>query len=147
MRRFLLAGLLIIVFSCIQSLGVSFFGVKPNFILATAIIAVFFVSDFIERFFLISLATFMLKFSPGFMAEILWFFLIGILSVVFAKYFLWQRLVSGLLSVLASTVLFYAFLYPEWIISTTFFVELMYNLIVGLMIYLFLAYFADKNFN
>ncbi len=129
MRIFLLL-FLVVIFSFIQTLDFSIFGIKPNLALAAIIVSVFFILNIWEGFLLSAMAALILKFSPGFSKEILIFFLIAVAAIIIKKYLPWQSTINMFFLIIATTLLFYAFSYPSLIISGIFLQELIYNIII-----------------
>ena len=131
----LLVGLL----TFFQVLGFSVFGVKPNLALAVVIAASFFIASFWEGFLLVALAALILKFSPGFTAEILVFALIGVGALIVKNYFPWRNFLNNLFLVVAGTFIFYLILSPDLILSAIFAKELFLNLVAGISIFALLS--------
>lgn len=144
MKRSLILILFISAFSFIQFLNVSFFGVKPNFAIAAVVAASFFIFDVWEGVFLIALASFILKFSPYLDNEIFIFFIIGILVILTRKYLPWHHLINNLFLTFAYTLIFYLLLFPNLIVSMVFFLEVIYNILIGFAVFLILTRITPK---
>ncbi len=97
-----------------------------------------------QGFLLVALASFILKFSPGFENELLLFSLIGFGAIVIKKYHPWHYFLSNLISVALATLIFYIFLGINLIISAVFLNELVLNLIAGTLIFAFLSLLWDN---
>ena len=135
MLKFFLLILFIILLTFFQAQGISIFSIKPNLALLTLAVAAFFISSIWEGLLFISLAALILKFSPVFEKEILFFWLIGAAIVIAQKYLPWHNLYGLAFFVGFGTFAFYFLTAPSLIISTIFAGELVLNLIVGLLIF------------
>lgn len=138
-RHFLILISVIIFFSLIQSLNISFFGVKPNFVLAVFAAALFFIQEIWESVFLLSVASLFLKFSPHPDKDILLFFGIGVLTIIVARYLPWQPLINCLVLIFVYTFIFYLLLFPSMIISRVFIQEVLYNSFAGGAVFFLLS--------
>ena len=134
MRLFFLI-FLTVFFSFVQTMGFSMFGVKPNLALVAVIVASFFVKNIWEALLLVILSATMLKFKPVFGQEIIIFSLIGAAAIFLKRRLIWQPLINCLVLIATATVLFYIFLSPSLILSTIFLKEIIYNLILGVLIF------------
>lgn len=124
--------------------GISVFGVKPNFALAAVIASSFFIFSFWEGFLLVALAALILKFSPGFAAEISIFSLIGAGAIIIKNYFPWQHFLSNLFLITAATLVFYLILAPNLILSEIFAKELFLNVVLGGSIFALLSFMKQN---
>jgi len=129
--------LIVILLTFLQSFGFSILGVKPNLALVAIISASFFVKNIWQGFLLVVLASFILKFSPGFESEILFLSLIGIGANITKKYHPWHYFFGNLISVTLGTFIFYIFLGTNLITSFIFLKELALNLASGMIIFAF----------
>ena len=66
--------LVVILLTFLQAQGVSIFDTKPNLALLALAVATFFINSIWEGLLFVSLATLILKFSPGFEKEILCYY-------------------------------------------------------------------------
>lgn len=135
MIRFFSLILLVGLLTLLQAFGFSLFNIKPNLALLVIIAASFFLNNFWERFLLVALAVLILKFSPGFTKEILFFFLIGATAVMVKDYLPWNTFLSNLILITLATFIFYLLLAPSLILSNIFIKELFLNLILGSLIF------------
>lgn len=138
-RNFLIISVLVAVLTIIQFFGIEIFGVKPNFALAGLITAMFFLS-FWEGIFVAAFASLVFKFSPEASYETAVFFGIGIAAALAARYFPWRQAVGVMISVVMGTVLLYLILFIGEIFSAGFFKELVYNLILGILLFYFMTF-------
>lgn len=132
--RLAILGGILVVASVIQFLGASF-GVIPNFVLATIVIAALFLGDIWHELLLLAVALFLLKFSPAVDRELVAFFATGLLIIGAARRLPWHRFINGIwLTVCAITVL-YALVDPTLIFSFIFAQELVYTVLVMSVLY------------
>jgi hypothetical protein len=129
----------------LQSFGFSILGVKPDLALAAVITASFFIENILQGFLLVALAALILKFSPGFEPEIAVLSLIGVVAVIVKKYLPWHYFFGNLILIAGGTLVFYAFLAPNLIISFIFLEELVLNLAAGSIIFAFLSFCGKIN--
>ncbi|MDI6717576.1 MAG: hypothetical protein QMD86_00785 [Patescibacteria group bacterium] len=146
MRKFRLPTFvfLTIFFGIVQFLNISIFGVKPNFVLTALVVFSFFISDFWEGFFLSAMGAFLLKFSSEPQKEIFAVFVIGMVFSAINKYLPWRPLVGNVIILACSTLIYYAVSYPFAIWSLVFAKELVYNLILGTVLFLILNHLNFK---
>lgn len=135
MLKFFLLILLVVLLTFLQAQGVSVFNTKPNLALLALAAAAFFISNIWEGLLFVSLAALMLKFSPVFEKEILFFWLIGAAIIIAQKYLPWHDLYAFAFFVGLGTFAFYFFTAPSLIVSTIFAGELILNLITGFLIF------------
>mgnify|MGYP001561469721 CR=1 FL=1 len=138
----LIVGLL----TFLQAFGFSVLGVKPNLALAAIITASFFIANIWQGFLLVALASFILKFSPGFESGILLLSLIGVGANIVKKYHPWHYFFGNLISIALGTFIFYLFLGTNLITSPIFLKELALNLTAGMIIFAFLTLLCDNKF-
>lgn len=124
-------SLIAIVFSFLQFFEISLFGVHPNFAIVIISVISAFIHDIWEGIFIVSLSTFILKFSPYFNSEIMVFFILGILIMILSKYLPWNYFINTTFLIFSSSIIFYIFLAPTRIISIVFFQEIFYNILIG----------------
>lgn len=133
--RFIILGALLCIASILQFLGVSIWGVMPNFVLAVIVVAALFLTDIWHELFLISLASFLLKFSPIIEREILAFFAVSLLIVISERRLPWHAFINGIFLTVCSTVLLYALIDARSIGSLIFAQELVYTLLSVSVLY------------
>ena len=138
LRTFSLTAL-IFFFSLLNFSGISFLGVKPNYALAAIIAVLFFTDDILESIFLIAVSAAVLKFSPAAGKDILIYSVICIAAVFIKKYLPWRNFVGNLILISFSTILFYVFLFFREINSVIFLKEIVYNIVVGSLVFLILS--------
>lgn len=141
-RRFSIFILAIFLLSFMQFLRISIFGVVPNIVLATLVISIVFLNDTWHRIFLVSFASFMLKFSASADRDILAFFAVGLLMIVVDRYLPWQPLMNGIFLATIATVLFYLFTVASSIISLMFVLEMGYTIALVCLLYYLLTRFS-----
>ena len=141
-RRFSIFILAIFLLSFMQFLRISIFGVVPNIVLATLVISIVFLNDTWHRMFLVSFASFMLKFSASADRDILAFFAVGLLMIVVDRYLPWQPLMNGIFLATIATVLFYLFTVASSIISLMFVLEMGYTIALVCLLYYLLTRFS-----
>lgn len=140
MIRFLILILLVGLLTLFQTLGFSIFGVKPNLALTAVVVASFFVANIWEGLVLILLAALFLKFNAVFSLDIVAFSLIGTAALIFKKYLIWQPLINCLILIGLASLGFYLFLSPSLILSRIFLQEIIYNIILGLLVFVLLRW-------
>jgi len=114
-----------------QFFNLSLFGVSPNFVIIAISAVSIFMRDIWEGMFIVSLVSFILKFSPNFNSEILIFFVLGILIMMASKYLPWNYFINGIFLIAIFSLILYVFLAPAKIISVVFFQEIFYNVLIG----------------
>lgn len=128
----------VVCLTFLQTINFAIFSVKPNLALVAIIIVAFFIANIWEVFLLVILSALILKFSPGFSGEILIFSLITFTAIVIRKYLPWHLIINILFLIIVATVFFYIFSAPGLIISIIFLKELVYNIIIGFLIFIVL---------
>lgn len=120
-------------------------GVKPNLVMAIILTSLFFLS-FGEYLVLIMAGIISLKFFSGFENEALLFLALLFLAFVVKKYILGAGTGSVLILVVSLTVIFYAIFMPQAILYNPhiLFLELLYNCLISIVIYLFLDLTYEK---
>ncbi len=140
MIRLLILILVIGLLALFQTLGFSIFGVKPNLALTAVVAASFFVVNIWEGLVLILLAALFLKFNAVFNLDILVFCLIGTAALIVKKYLVWQPLINCLILIGLASLGLYLFLSPSLIISGIFLQEIIYNIILGIPVFVLLRW-------
>ncbi|MEK7555283.1 MAG: hypothetical protein AAB516_00450 [Patescibacteria group bacterium] len=143
-KKKLILFFIIICFSFLQTVDFSIFGVKPNLALVAVIAAAFFISDIWEGVLLAVIAALILKFSPGFSKEILIFFLIVAAAIIAKKYLPWRSMINLIFLIISATLLFYVFSFPTSIISGIFIQELIYNILIGIFIFIVFSFCVKR---
>lgn len=128
--RFIILGTILFIASLMQFLGIALFDVVPNFVLATIVIASLFLNDIWHELFMVSAASFLLKFSPAIEREIIAFFAVGLLVIVAVRRLPWHRFINGIFLAICSTVLLYTLIDPRAVISLMFIQELVYTIVL-----------------
>lgn len=113
-------------------------GIKPNLVLTNLIAASFFIESFWFYSLLLFFGVFLLQNMPGLNREILT--LAGLLLSVFwlKKISPWQPLAASLIFIVGATALFYVFGGLTSALLPVLIWEIIYNVIVGAVIYLIL---------
>ncbi len=137
----LVVGLLVFL----QSWGFSIFGIKPNLALISIIATSFFTIDLLEGLLLVLLAALILKFSPGFEKEILFFSLIGLGAIIIKNYLPWHYYLNNIFLIILGTFIFYLLLAHNLILSSVFLKEVLLNLIFGIVLFVFLNGLVEKS--
>lgn len=136
MLGFILNLFIILVAGLAQSMSLIVFnGVRPNLILAILMVLVFYESDFFNYFLMVALAVMTLQFD-GFMTSVQFIFGITMLMAFYFKKYLSENVfVQSFLLILISTSVFYLITDAGYIINhfNTYFVELFYNVLIGLI--------------
>lgn len=131
---------LIIILGLLQNTGIlSFYGVKPNLLLAFLISISFFTHDFLIYLSFILISVILLNFQIGFALEQIIFALLTIVAFFIGRRLHWKHIFNNLLLIGASTILFYLLTSPDFLISNwlTVLLETIYNLIFGLVFFKF----------
>lgn len=139
--RFYILGLMLLFASLLQFFDSTIFGVVPDFVLIVVVLAALFLRDLWQVLFLLSVATFLLKFSPGAGQDILAFFFVGLALVIGERKLPWHLLVNGIFLTICATTALYAFVDRMTIPSLMFAMELGYNVIA-----LYVFYYALVSF-
>jgi len=139
-KKFIFFLIFTAIFSWLPFLILSIFGVRPNFALIFIALIAAFISEFLEGIFLITLYTFLLKFSPHPDKELLIILILGLVSIVFRRFLQLNNLVKFLISVILLTIGFYIFLGFS-LISWIFIGEILYNAIIGSIVFFILSKF------
>lgn len=129
----------------LQAWDFTILGVKPNFALPAVVAASFFVANIWESFLLVALSVFILKFAPGFESEIVLLGFIEFASVAGSKYLPWHNFLNNLFLVVAGTLIFYALLGKELLVSIVLLKELLSNIAVGTIIFALLTNLWENN--
>ena len=140
-KKFLLFAFLSVVFGLFQFSNFSILGTKPDFALIFIGLVSVFISDFWEGVFFIALLSLVLKFSPYASVEILEIFVSGVIVLIGKKYLPFHRYLGFFIVIVLLTIAFYAILYPLFIWSFIFLKEILYNIIIGSIIFLFISKF------
>lgn len=133
--RLIILGAMLFGASVMQFLGIALFGVIPNFVLAVIIVSALFLGDVWHELFLLSVASFLLKFSPTVEREILAFFVIGLLISISARQLPWHLFINGMFITVIATTLLYALIDPRSITSLMFAQELLYTIVLVCIAY------------
>ena len=127
--------LAVCIFSFIQAFGFSIFGVKPDLALVAVISASFFVADVWQGLILAALASLVLKFSPGFEKEILFFFASAAVSVVLRERLSARHFIGNVFLIAAATFVMYLLSAADLIFSYVFLKELLLNVFFGILMF------------
>ncbi len=127
--------LAVCLFSFIQAFGFSIFGVKPDLALVAVISASFFVVDVWQGLVLAALASLVLKFSPGFEKEILFFFASAAVSVVLSGRLPARHFIGNVFLIAAATFVMYLLSAADLIFSYVFLKELSLNVVFGILMF------------
>ncbi|EKD24106.1 MAG: hypothetical protein ACD_81C00108G0002 [uncultured bacterium] len=133
--RFLVLGCTLLFVSVLQFLDIAIFGVVPNMLLVVIVTMALFLRDFLHELFLLSLASFLLKFSPVVNREILAFFFIGLIIILIERKLPWHTLVNGIFLTFFATIALYVFVDRASIASLMFAKELGYNVLLTYALY------------
>lgn len=133
--RFIILSIILFGASVMQFLGITLFGVVPNFVLAVIIVSALFLGDVWHELLLLSVASFLLKFSPTIEREIVAFFVVGLLISVGARRLPWHLFINGIFIAASATILLYALIDPRSIVSLMFVQELMYTVVLVFIAY------------
>ncbi len=117
--------------------ALSFFGIKPNLLLAMTIAASFFVSEMALYLFLVVAAVFLLKFSGGVELESLVFALAAVSAAWLGGRLHWRPDFNNLVLVAGGTLLFYLIADASYLVASwpQVLLELVYNLAVGMVLF------------
>ncbi|MBI5079430.1 hypothetical protein HZB06_02045 [Candidatus Wolfebacteria bacterium] len=127
--------LAVCLLSLIQAFNFSIIGVKPDLALVAVVSASFFVADVWQGLFLAALASLVLKFSPGFEKEILFFSVTAAASVVLGKYLPARHFIGNVFLIAAATFVLYLLAAADLIVSFVFLKELFLNVIFGILMF------------
>lgn len=127
--------LAVCLLSFVQAFGFSIFGVKPDLALVAVVSASFFIVNVWQGLFLAALASLILKFSPGFEKEILFFFIIAAASVVLIKYLPARHFIGNVFLIAAATFILYLLAAADLIASFVFLKELSLNVFFGILMF------------
>ena len=133
--RFFIFGAALFVAGLPQFSNVAIFGVVPNFILVVIVMTALLLRDFWYSLFLLAVASFLLKFSPGAEREIVTFFLIGLVLVIGERKLPWHTLVNGIFLTACATTALYVFVDHMAVPSLMFALELGYNMALTYALY------------
>jgi len=143
-HRWGVASLLVLFTGLLQYTDLfSWFGVKPNYTLATLIVLAFFLEEWFIYLGLVLFAAILLNFRVVFDAAIGVFMLVCIFMFAFRRFFPAIRFVNSLVAVLFGTILFYGIIDYQFLLENPFtiFIELVYNIGVGIVTYALAAKF------
>ncbi|AKM78347.1 MAG: hypothetical protein UY31_C0046G0002 [Candidatus Wolfebacteria bacterium GW2011_GWE1_48_7] len=133
--RFIVFIAILFIASTLQFLSVSIFGIIPNFVLATIVAATLFLGDVWHELFLISVALFLLKFSPVIEREMLALFAVMLLVIVLERRLPWHMFINGIFLTVFSVASLYILIDVRSITSLMFAQELVYTLVLVSVIY------------
>lgn len=139
--KFLFFVILAAIFAFLQFMAPALLGAKPNFALIFFASIAVFVPEIWEGIFLVTLHSFFLKFSPHADKEILALLAIGIAIFLIRKFLNLSPFLRFLAIILLATIAFYAVLFASSIISLVFLMEVLYNVIIGSVIFFVLSRF------
>jgi len=120
--------------------------VRPNVFLVFAVVVGFFIARIFPLLLLLFLEVAWLGYSPFFEIEYLILVCIGLVSFFLMRFFFLRRELWMLLVIIgASQIIFWALMYGGGaIISISFTIELLYNILIGSVFYLFYVWLEKK---
>ncbi len=128
--------IIILFFEFLQFSGISFFDVRPDFVLLIILAIPFLTRNILEEVALILLALLILKFTPVFSRELVILLVFGLLNLLIQKKITaWSPAATYISGVVIFTALSYVFLAPKLFFSSIFFLELIYNFVFGIIIF------------
>ena len=139
--RFYILGSMLLFASLLQFFDIAIFGVIPDFVLVIVVLAALLLRDLWHVLLLLSVATFLLKFSPGVERDIIAFFFVGVALVLGEKKLPWHILVNGIFLTICATTALYVFVDRMAIPSLMFAMELGYNVVITYALYYALTSF------
>lgn len=115
--------------------AVSFLGIKPNIVLGLLVVYAFFISELWIYAILVLIADVSIMFNPGVSKEILVLSVVAFVAYWLKKKFLDSSLLTVLILLGLGTLFFDLLVSWQMILSFGFIVELVYNLVLGTIVY------------
>jgi hypothetical protein len=137
-NNLILISLILLLVYFIQLKILTLFNFSPNFFLASLMVFVFFVSNYLEILFLAFFSSFLINWKPHLSIEIMLFFLIPQLIYFILKFFKLENWLTLLICLISVNLLFYA------VVNYHFFVNylnyIIYDILIstlwGILVYL-----------
>lgn len=133
--QFSILGIMLFFAVLLQVSGITLFDIAPNFVMVVVVMAALFLREFWHAFFLLSVASFLLKFSPGVEWEIIIFFFAGLAIIAGERKLPWHTLVNGIFLTTCATMILYIFVDRAAVSSLMFAIELGYNVLLTYLLY------------
>lgn len=139
-KKFIFFLIFTAIFSWLPFFNISIFSIKPNFALIFIALLAAFVPELLEGIFLVTFYAFLLKFSPHPDKEILITLILGLALIVLRRFLPVDYSLKFLIGIILSTIIFYIFLGFS-LISWIFVGEILYNAIIGSIVFFVLSRF------